>query len=228
MEKRRAAFAETRRRILEAARRSLSHGENTDLGLDAIARTAGVSRLTVYNHFRSRAGVLEALYDYLAMRGRVHRAMEALRAQAPADALAAFVHALVHFWSSDPVVIRRLHAMAALDAEIARGLRARERRRRRAAVEIVLRMVPAGVRTRGATKVGLLSDTISALVSFETYDALARARHGRDEIIAVLTRLVRAGLPPTARRREPHRNPPPASRRPSAPTTQPSRPTGKR
>jgi AcrR family transcriptional regulator len=149
MEKRGASTAETRRRILEAARRLLAEGTNTDLGLDAIAQSAGVTRMTVYNHFRSRTGLLEAVYDELAARGVVHRAREALGQQDPAAALAAFIQGLVHFWSSDPVVIRRLHALAALDAEIARGLAAREGRRRRAAAEIVRRVAPACTRRHG-------------------------------------------------------------------------------
>ena len=194
MEKRGVSRAETRRRILEAARRSLAEGGNTDLGLDAIARSAGVSRLTVYNHFRSRAGLLEALYDYLAARGNVPRAMEALRTRDPAARLAGLVRALAHLWSSDPVAIRRLHAMAALDAEIARGLGAREARRRRAVGRIVRSLALAGRHPQGRWRYHLVADTLCALASFETYDALARARHGREDIIAVVTHLAQSVL----------------------------------
>lgn len=194
MEKRRVSTAETRRRILEAARQLLAEGRDTGLGLDAIARAADVSRLTIYNHFRSRAGLLEALYDYIAVRGNMPRAAEVLRNRDPATTLAGFVRTLAQFWSSDPVVIRRLHAMAALDREIARGLAAREARRRRAAVEIVRRTVPAAMRLPGARGRRLLADVLCTLASFETYDALARARHGQEEIIAVVTRLARCAL----------------------------------
>jgi len=194
MEKRGVSRAETRRRILEAARRSLAEGGNTDLGLDAIARSAGVSRLTVYNHFRSRAGLLEALYDDLAVRGNVPRALDELRNRDPAAKLAGLVRALADFWSSDPVVIRRLHAMAVLDAEIARGLAAREGRRRRAVGEIVRCSALAERHAERRWRHDLVADTLCALASFETYDALARARHGRDEIIAVVTHLARSVL----------------------------------
>jgi hypothetical protein len=98
---------------------------------------------------------------------------------------------LVHFWSSDPVIIRRLHAMAALDAEIARGLAAREGRRRRAAAEIVRRIAPARTRRHGLWTHRLCADSLSALASFETYDSLARAGHRKDEITAVITHLAR-------------------------------------
>jgi len=194
MEKRGAAAAETRRRILEAARRVLAEALDPGLGMDAIARRAGVSRLTVYYHFHSRPGLLEALYDYLAIRGNMHRATEALRERDPSTVVAGLVRALVDFWASDPGVIRRLHAMAALDAEIATGLQAREARRRRMAREILQRMAAVRKRKLGPGGHRLAADVLCALASFETYDALARARHGREEIIEMITRLVRYAL----------------------------------
>src|SRR5262249_55267265 len=148
MDKRALSSAETRRRILEATRGSLAGGGDTDLGLDTVARIARVSRLTVYNHFGSRAGLLEGLYDYLAARGNVRRGNEALLQEDPDSVIAGFLGVLVDFWSSDTVAIRRLHAMAALDSEIAKGLAARETRRRRAAAEIVRRRATAAQRRR--------------------------------------------------------------------------------
>ena len=195
MAKRGAAAAETRRRILEAARRVLAEALDPGFGMDAIARRAGLSRLTVYYHFHSRTGLLEALYDYLAMRGNLHRrATEALRERSPSAVLAGLVRALVEFWASDPGVIRRLHAMAALDAEIATGLQAREARRRRVAREILQRMPAVQKRTRGPGGRRLAADVLCALASFEMYDALARARHGREDIIEMITRLARYAL----------------------------------
>jgi AcrR family transcriptional regulator len=194
MEKRGASSARTRRCILEAARRLLAESTDIELGLDAIARSAGVSRLTVYNHFGSRAGLLEALYDYLATRGEVRRGMDALRKQDPAATLAGFIRTLVHFWSSDPVVIRRLHAMAALDTEIHKGLAARQARRRSATGEIVRRITRVRGQTRRLGTRQLLADTLTMLASFETYDALAKQRYGREEIIKVITHLARSVL----------------------------------
>jgi AcrR family transcriptional regulator len=200
MEKRRGSTAATRQCILEAARRLLAESTGTDLGLDAIARSAGVSRLTIYNHFGSRSGLLEALYDNLATRGKVRRGKEALRQQDPDVALVGFIRALVEFWSSDPVVIRRLHAMAALDPEIAKGLAAREARRQRAAAEIVRRMAPTDRQVRGLWKHRFVADTLCTLASFETYDALARARHGQEEIITVVIHLARSVMRHSNRR----------------------------
>src|SRR5215831_1634671 len=194
MAKRAAFSAETRRRILEATRRSLARGDEADLGLDAIARAARVSRLTIYNHFGSRSGLLEALYDYLAARGNVRRGKEALLQKDPDVVVATFIRALVNFWSSDPIAIRRLHAMAALDAEIARGLAGREQRRRSAAAEIVRHSASAAKRGRRSRTDRLAADALCTLASFETYDALARAGNGREDIIAVMSHLARGVL----------------------------------
>src|SRR5262249_35011496 len=122
----------------------------------------------------------------------VHRGKTALLQKDLDVALAGFIRALVYFWSSDPVAIRRLHAMAALDREIARGLAARETRRRRAAQKIVQRM--ASKPTRRLWTDRLMANTLCTLTGFETYDALARAGHSREEIIAVLTHLARGVL----------------------------------
>src|SRR5262249_1355692 len=127
--------------------------------------------------------------------GHVRRGKEALTRRDLDMALTGFIRALVHFWSSDTVVIRRLHAMAALDAEIARGLAARETRRRRAAGDIVRRMAPAVALTRRPWTRRLIADALCTVVSFETYDGLARAGHGREEIIAVMTHLARSVVP---------------------------------
>ena len=89
------------------------------------------------------------------------------------------------------IAIRRLHAMAALDSEIARGLVAREARRRRAAAEIVRRRATAATRRRASRSDRLIADTFCAVASFETYDALARAGYRREHIIAVMTQLAR-------------------------------------
>ena len=191
MAKRAAVSAKTRGRILEATRRLLARSARTDLGLDAVARASGVSRVTIYNHFGSRSGLLEALYDYLATRGHVRRGKEALGQENLNRVIGGFIRALVGFWSSDATAIRRLHAMAALDAEIETGLAVRQLRRTRAATHIVRRFASSSEHHPHRWTDRLVADTISVLASFETYDALASAGHGRDVIVAVLTHLVR-------------------------------------
>jgi AcrR family transcriptional regulator len=141
MGKRKAAADDTRARILEAARQLLANESETDLSMEAIARRADVSRLTIYYQFKSRPGLLEALYDHLAIRGNMRRMAEVFHEADPSVALEKLVLTFVGFWSSDPVVIRRLRGIATLDAEIDQGIRARDARRQHAAREIIRRTV---------------------------------------------------------------------------------------
>jgi AcrR family transcriptional regulator len=194
MGKRQAAASETRARILEAARQLLANESETDQGMEAIARRANVSRLTLYYQFKSRPGLLEALYDYLAIRGNMRRMAEVFHETDPSGALDKLVRIFGGFWASDPVVIRRLRGMATLDAEIDQGIRARDARRQQAAREIIRRTVVAGKKKLSTEQQNLTADVLSMLTSFESYDALARAGHTQGAILATLTRMARAAI----------------------------------
>jgi AcrR family transcriptional regulator len=193
MGKRAAAAGQTRTRILEAARQLLANESETDLSMEAIASRANVSRLTLYYQFKSRPGLLEALYDHLAMRGNMQRMAEVFHEADPSVALEKMVSIFVGFWSSDPVVIRRVRGMATLDAEISQGIRARDARRPNIAREILRR---TALRREELTteQQNLTADVLGMLTSFESYDALARAGHGAEAIVATLTRMARAAV----------------------------------
>ena len=65
-----AAAAEKRERVIAAAARSLREDASiAGFSLDAVAKAAGVTRLTVYHQFGSRRGLLEAVFDDIARRG---------------------------------------------------------------------------------------------------------------------------------------------------------------
>jgi hypothetical protein len=80
--------------------------------------------------------------------------------------------------------------MAALDSEIGKGIQERDRRRVQASSEILRRIIlrkkkkPLITRNRSA-------DLLTMLTSFETYDALARAGHSKNQIVAAITSLAR-------------------------------------
>src|SRR5262245_14481510 len=187
MDKRQASRDETRARILEAAWRILSDGSSRDLTMDAVARRADVSRLTIYYQFGSRAGLLEALYDLLAARGKMARMAEVFREPETGRALDKMVRTFVGFWASDAPAMRRLRAMAVLDSEIGRGVYARDARRPRIAHELLARGAAADLK---ADAPQMAANVVGMLTSFETYDALSRSGLDDEEIIAVLTTLI--------------------------------------
>ena len=70
---REAAAAEKRDRVVEAATRLLRVNVSVaSFSLDSVAKAAGVTRLTVYNQFGSRRGLLEAVFDEIARQGGSH------------------------------------------------------------------------------------------------------------------------------------------------------------
>ena len=194
MGKRAAAAGQTRTRILEAARQLLANESETDLGMEAIASRADVSRLTLYYQFKSRPGLLEALYDHLAVRGNMQRMADVFHEPDPSIALEKMVSTFVGFWSSDPVVIRRVRGMATLDAEIGQGIRARDARRANIARDILRRTALRKEKELTTEQQNLTADVLSMLTSFESYDALARAGHSPGAIVAALIRMALAAV----------------------------------
>ena len=74
-----AAAAEKRERVIDAASRLLREEANiAAFSLDAVAKAAGITRLTVYHQFGSRRGLLEAVFDKRARQGGLGRIPDAM------------------------------------------------------------------------------------------------------------------------------------------------------
>src|ERR1700733_14948338 len=130
MRQRQAATEHTRARILTAARKLLLSKSFSEFTMEAVARKADVSRLTIYYQFESKAGLLESLYDYLARRGEMEPLAGSFRpALDPLITLQQFILVFAHFWASGLEIIRRLHGLGAIDPEVGEGIRARNQRR---------------------------------------------------------------------------------------------------
>ena len=189
MAQRQAATDATRERVLAGAHELLAAQNFSGFTMEAVAGKANVSRLTVYYQFNSKAGLLEALYDYLAKRGQMSRLTEVFRpANDPARTLHDFMGVFAGFWASDRNVIRRLHALAAIDPEIARGLHARNERRRNGLKAIVERYGRVYFPLTSLQKSDAI-DALHMLTSFETFDALAGSARTVDEVMETLRKL---------------------------------------
>src|SRR5262249_59613985 len=85
---RQTSVEQTRARIVAAAREILAARDGfSGFTVDAVAAQAGVARMTVYNQFGSKLGLLEALFDDLAARGLVERLRTAFGRPDPREAL---------------------------------------------------------------------------------------------------------------------------------------------
>jgi AcrR family transcriptional regulator len=181
--RRQAATEETRAKILAAARAGLiAPGGFTAFTLEAVARAADVARMTVYNQFESKAGLLAALFDEMAVVKGRDQIIVAMSLPDPLDAL---VEAFAGFWTEDRAIQRRLHALAELDEEVARALAERTERMYFATRTIVAR--------HGIEPGDTEAQQLAALLGFRCMDALAGPRTPA-EIVPLIQRLARALL----------------------------------
>ncbi|MBA2526628.1 MAG: helix-turn-helix transcriptional regulator, partial [Pyrinomonadaceae bacterium] len=115
------------------------------LTVEDVAARAGVSRLTVYNHFESKAGLLEALAWSLFERADISLVRHARKDPDVTVALRGFVAANAQFLSSFGAQGRAILSAASLDPELRAVVDATYNSGRRAAiVELVERVDDAG------------------------------------------------------------------------------------
>jgi AcrR family transcriptional regulator len=169
----RAATARaTRARILAAAAESLRQRPTTEFSMEAVAKAAGVTRLTIYHQFGTRSGLLEALFDGLAEAGGLTRIAEAMTAREPRRGLDMLVGIFCDFWASDPA-IERLHAAMGADTELAQALALRNERRREAVRTLVGRLPGAA---QAPDRAAEAVDLIFVLLSYPVFSQLSHAR----------------------------------------------------
>jgi len=185
MASRQVAADQTRARIVEAARKLLLAEDFREFTMDAVAKAADVSRLTVYYQFKSKAGLLEALYDTIARSGHLQRIRDVFRyGNVALHKIHQFIEVFVQFWASERDVIRRLHGLGAIDPEIGKGLRERNERRRRALKVLVDQYSISYLFIK--IREQLVLDKLHMLSSFETFDALAINGRSADDVYRII------------------------------------------
>jgi AcrR family transcriptional regulator len=185
-----------RERIVAAARDLLEADEAEGFSIDAVARRAGVARMTVYNQFESKAGLLEALFDSLALRGPLGQMADIFKQPDVLVALDEYVAMFGRFWTVNRRAHRRLRAAALHDDELAAAMERRNERRRRGIAELLRRLDD---KAQPGVPRDEVVNVLYVLLSFETFDAFAGARRTPDDVTPVVRQLVRTvlGLPST-------------------------------
>lgn len=180
-----------RERILSAARDLLADDDAEGFSIDAVARRAGVARMTVYNQFESKAGLLEALFDSLAANGPLGQMAEIFKQDDPMALLDDYVAIFGRFWTMHRQAHRRLRAAAMHDEELARAIEVRNDRRRKGITELLRRL---GDRVRPVVPRAEVVNVVHVLLSFDTFNEIAGASRAPDDIVPTMRRLVRAVL----------------------------------
>jgi AcrR family transcriptional regulator len=187
-----AAAAAKRDRVIEAAARSLREDASiAGFSLDAVAKAAGVTRLTVYHQFGSRRGLLEAVFDDIARRGGLNEIAGAMAMADPRAALDRLIEIFCAFWNRDPAV-GRLHEAMATDPEFAQALGERNERRRKAFKVLVGRIAAKSVSPRARRDA---VDLIFALTSLAMFAMLSRNRSS-EEVCTLIKSACRSALDP--------------------------------
>jgi AcrR family transcriptional regulator len=170
-----AAAGATRQRIVAAAAAILGAADGSaKFSLEAVAKKAGVTRLTVYNQFGSRRALMEAVFDERAARGGLFRIAQAMQDPDPHAALLRIIGIFCDFWSSDPGTMRLLHAAGASDPEFAASVYERNERRRQVLSAIVARLAEG--RRSPPKALGDVVDVLFALTSFSFFSQLTMGK----------------------------------------------------
>ena len=170
-----AAIAETRARVIAAARDMFTEDGFHKVSLDAVARRADVARGTVYHQFGSKVGLLEAVVRDFEHRAGLERLAQLIE-QAPLDRLLQdIITAGCRYWATDPTLVRKVTAVAATDADTARLLAGHDAGRLQLLTRIVERLATNHRLKTGYSRKAAL-DILWLLTSFAAYDELA---HGR-------------------------------------------------
>ena len=189
------AAAEKRDRVIEAAAKLLREDASiARFSLDTVAKAAGVTRLTVYNQFGSRRGLLEAVFDDIARQGGLHEIADAMAMPDPLKALDRVVEIFCGFWAGD-AAIGRLHEAMATDPEFAEALLERNERRRKL-VGMLVGRVAAQTASRRAREDAV--DMIFALTSYPMFAMLNRGRP-TSEVCHLAQTACRAAVSPLSR-----------------------------
>jgi AcrR family transcriptional regulator len=172
-----AAAAEKRARVVDVASRLLREQANiASVSMEAVAKAAGVTRLTVYKQFGSRRGLLEAVFDERARQGGLGRIAGVMAMEDPRAALGRLIEIFCEFFGSD-ASLGRLQDAAGLDPEFAQALAERNERRRIVIGLLIDRINDGGAGT--TTKAGDVVDLLFGLTSFAMYRSLAANRSQR-------------------------------------------------
>jgi AcrR family transcriptional regulator len=194
MERRREITDENRRRIINAARELLASRDAAEkFSMDAVARRAGVARMTVYHQFGSLRGLLEGLCDSLAVAGGMNHLADAFRNPDPLAGLDRFVDVFMRFWETDREVRRGLGAMAVLDPDISAVLEERSGWRRKGLQVLLGRLA----KETGRPKPRELDDRVDllyTLTAFSTYDSLAGPKRSTEQVTRMVQQLARQVL----------------------------------
>jgi AcrR family transcriptional regulator len=176
----------TRAAILRTARAQLEENGYRQLTMASLAAESGVTRQTIHNLFGTKAAVLEAIFDLIALDSGMQQMREVMMLPPGEAQLARFVAIFCGFWTKNRLLLRRVHGIASIDPEFGTVLEARNRRRLMAATRIVERM--------GKENTEHCAAMLAAITSFEFFDTLAETSGSEAKAETMVLQLAHSAL----------------------------------
>lgn len=183
-------MADTRTRVIEAARSLFLATGFHDVSVDAIAAAAGVGRTTVFQQFGCKSGLLRAVEEETGARAGVDEILQTLAFmdREPLRALRIAFERGCEVWAKERAMFDKLFSLAAIDPELSEVMAQKEARRRELVDALVLalsrhQLLRPGVSRRTA------GDLMWALTSFKTFDALFALRGSAREVARLMLTL---------------------------------------
>lgn len=180
----------TRDRIKQAVHELLAEGGFHTAAVEEVAARAGVSRATLYQHFRSRIELVDAICETFDENPALLRLRGTVELADADEALAETLALTVRFWSSENGVLSQLYGVAAVDPA-ARALVERQRTDRRGEYDrLVGNLKRTGRLGDGVTPERALA-LLMMLSSYESYRELRASGLSDRQVTALLQETAR-------------------------------------
>lgn len=183
----------TRENIVTAVRELLREGRFHESTVEQVAERAGVSRATVYQHFRSRIDLVDAICETFDANPALIELRRTVMLPDPRAALFQTIALAMQFWDSEDAILSGLYGVVAIDPA-ACDLVGRQRADRRGEMRRLARRLHSNGALRTGISAARALDVLMVLTSYETYRELREPGRSAKRLTAELETMARALL----------------------------------
>jgi AcrR family transcriptional regulator len=166
---------------MNAVRGLLEDGAFHEASVEEIAKLAGVSRATLYQHFGSRFGLVDAICASLSENPSMEAIQAAPAVADPREAATQMIGGGIRFWNSEQSLHRHLYGLAEIDDSAAAFVQRQTADRHSVVERVVERLAEDGALRDGISRERARS-TLLVLTSFHTFEELRAAGLTLEEI----------------------------------------------
>jgi AcrR family transcriptional regulator len=185
--------AETRRRLIDAAKTQLARRPLRRISLEEVAAAAGVSRPTVYATFGSRGGLFDAVAEDMFMSGGMADIGAAFEQPDPIAVMEASFPIGSRMYARGRRIWHSLLAMGAIDRTASGAILRSEERRAAGMRDLAARLEAGGLLAAGVNRADAFAQ-LWVVTSFAVFDLLTDAGLEPDEVTRWMFRTTRLTL----------------------------------